>query len=685
MMSFTKIFAASKATFFAGQAGATWTATRALQGLVACTVFVFSSLAHAQVENPLRSLRGVPVPGPSDAELGQIVKDKAAAIQLGKALFWDPRVGSDNKTACATCHFAAGADNRAKNQVGPGLLGRFPNLAPNNPDRTFQVGGGPNYFLSEKEFPLTKFDPVGSNDPAVRIDVNDVISSQGVFNAAFKDITVGNKGAAADNCTVEGDPDGFNIHGVNTRRVEPRNSPSVINAVFNFRNFWDGRGNNVFNGSDPFGLRNSSPLVWKLESGVLRKVAMALPSSSLASQASGPPLSGTEMSCRDRTFAKLGQKLLGQKILDGQNIDATDSVLGKFAATRPLYRALVSQAFRSEFWQATSTVRFTRQDAQQVRSMDLRNPVTFGRATDTTVSQMESNFALFFSLAIQLYEATLVSDDSPFDRYAAGNTAVLNAQQVNGMMLFQGKGRCVNCHGGAETTNASFRYVINQRLERMAMPDGSMKTYDAGFYNIGVRPNADDLGVGGTDPFVVSGSEGRPLSESMAFALDGGAAAFLGNGFDANKYQRPTPAEVNVNGAFKTPGLRNVELTGPYFHNGGKATLMQDVELYNRGGDFAAENRDNLAPDIRPLGLTDAEKEDLVAFLVAMTDERVRYRRAPFDHPSLCFPNGHPGSTTDVTNNGGNATDNNPMQCLDAVGAAGGKTPLQLFSNALTK
>ena len=50
----------------------------------------------------------------------------------------------------------------------------------------------------------------------------------------------------------------FNVTGYSVRQVEPRNTPTVINAVYNFRNFWDGRANNVFNGLDPFGMRRFS-------------------------------------------------------------------------------------------------------------------------------------------------------------------------------------------------------------------------------------------------------------------------------------------------------------------------------------------------------------------------------------------------------------------------------------------
>ena len=90
-----------------------------------------------------------------------------------------------------------------------------------------------------------------------------------------------------------------------------------------------------------------------------------------------------------------------------------------------------------------------------------------------------------------------------------------------------------------------------------------------------------------------------------------------------------------IAGSFKTPSLRNVELTGPYLHNGGKATLRQVVEMYDEGGDFRDPGANaNRSPAIMPLHLTPQQIEDLVSFLVALTDERVRWKQAPFDHRS---------------------------------------------------
>jgi cytochrome c peroxidase len=78
----------------------------------------------------------------------------------------------------------------------------------------------------------------------------------------------------------------------------------------------------------------------------------------------------------------------------------------------------------------------------------------------------------------------------------------------------------------------------------------------------------------------------------------------------------PLPA---LQGAFKTPSLRMVELTAPYMHNGVFATLEEVIEFYDRGGDI----NKNLAPEMKPLKLSALEKKDLKAFLLALTGPQV--------------------------------------------------------------
>jgi cytochrome c peroxidase len=162
-------------------------------------------------------LRAVPVPGPSN--LNGFVKDPAMARALGKALFWDMQVGSDGMQSCASCHFRAGADPRSKNQVSPGL--KHMPVA----DLAFSAALGPNSQLEAADFPLTRLANPGFRGALDSItDSNDAVSSQGIHHPGNKD-----------------DPQGFLVGSANTRRVEPRNSPSTINAVFNHRQFWDGR------------------------------------------------------------------------------------------------------------------------------------------------------------------------------------------------------------------------------------------------------------------------------------------------------------------------------------------------------------------------------------------------------------------------------------------------------------
>ena len=144
---------------------------------------------------------------------------------------------------------------------------------------------------------------------------------------------------------------------------------------------------------------------------------------------------------------------------------------------------------------------------------------------------------LFWGLAIQAYEATLIANDSRVDQFLDGDTEALTLQEHLGRQVFEGKGRCINCHGGAETTNASVANVIKAQelLERMVMGNGGIAVYDNGFYNTALRQRIT-----------------RSLRRCLA---------------------NPQPLQPNereaVDGAFKTPGLRNIELIAPYFHNGG--------------------------------------------------------------------------------------------------------------------
>ena len=157
--------------------------------------------------------------------------------------------------------------------------------------------------------------------------------------------------------------------------------------------------------------------------------------------------------------------------------------------------------------------------------------------------------------AIASYERTVVSGNSPFDRYQAGDKDAMSASQVRGWALFQGKANCQTCH-------VSFNFT------------------DEGYHNLGV----------GWDP-------------AKKELKDVGRFEVTKNPMDK--------------GAFKTPTLRNIVETAPYMHDGSEATLRQVIELYDRGGNA----NPNLSPKMKPLNLTPAEKDDLLAFLTALTGE----------------------------------------------------------------
>jgi len=605
-------------------------------------------------------LRAIPIPGPSEQALAEYVKDKGAAIALGKALFWDMQVGTDGRTACASCHFRAGADPRSKNQLSPGH-----NRVPQR-DLTFQLGG-PNYQLTGSDFPLTRLaipSQRGALDPTT--DRNDIVSSQGV---AF---------------LGEGpDPLGFQVAGLKTRRVEPRNTPSVINAVFNHRQFWDGRAENIFNGVNHLGARDPQARVMASSSGTLVEVQVALPNSSLASQAVAPIVSELEMAAPGRTARdvareltkrnlRIGQRVHGSQPLHQQLVDPSDSVLGRFSRypakglRAKSYDEMIQTAFQDKYWRSTQFIKVAGDGTVSIVDRADPNPAT------QHYSLLEYNFALFLGIAIQLYETTLISDDTPWDRFRRNSTSDLNPWTntdpahisrfaLFGAHLFNDRTRgpnnlrCSNCHEGPELTDASVRRIGLAANGPVRNRDGNV--IDKGFNNIGVRPTADDLGAGANDLFGPLSHSKRLFPEGMPMSFDGAAVT---KGF-------------GIEGAFKVPSLRNVALTAPYFHNGETHSLREAVMLYSRGGNVAPLTQLDGTP-IEPLGIahmTSDEVDAVVAWLESLTDERVRIASAPFDHPQLFVPNGHPGDQSSVRPGAlGFAQDN--MIEIPMTGAAGG-------------
>jgi cytochrome c peroxidase len=604
-------------------------------------------------------LRAVDVPGPSN--LNEFIRDPIMAIALGKALFWDMQVGSDGIQACASCHFRAGADPRSKNQIHPGITG--------------SVFPGPNFQLEASDFPLTRLaDPDfrGALDPGA--DSSDVVSSQGIHHPGD-----------------ELDPDGFFIGWMNTRRVEPRNTPSVINAVFNHRQFWDGRAENVFNGVNHVGDRDPDAKVYcAVNPQTLAEVRVELLDSSLASQAVAPILSDTEMATPGRTRLDVGRELVrlnierGKRVtrlrpLDKQQVSQSDSSLGamsrwpKNGLVFSRYDEMIKVAFHEAWWNSPKLIRVNSDGTTTV--VNRKKGAKDDDLATNDYALIQYNFSLFFGLSVQMYESTLVSDDSPWDRFRRSHPdptdpalnpwtnedpdhisrlALFGAHLFNDRTRGPTNIRCSNCHEQAELTDASVRRILSAGTIRVR--DGNL--IDRGFNNIGVRPTFNDLGVGASDKFGALSFTRTQFPGSPPPSFGGGAVT---KGF-------------GVDGAFKIPSLRNVALTAPYFHNGDALTLHAAVEFYSRGGNvFPVRALDGTI--IEPLGvplLTSDEVEAIVAFLESLTDERVLYRSAPFDHPQIFVPNGHPGSFNATTDANGDGLADDIMVEIPAVGAEGG-------------
>mgnify|MGYP006269184493 CR=1 FL=1 len=670
---------------------------------------------------PPESLRGIKVPkspGLSNGTRPIIVSDHYARI-LGKALFWDTTLGSDGM-ACASCHYHAGADERITNQMNPGQ--RHVDSATGETFQSTASGstGGINYTLKASDFPTYQLSNPADRTSPVKFRSDDVIGSSGTNLGLFQSVPL--LGATNDNCSNLDDSI-FHLNGKNTRRTTDRNAPSVINAAFNYRNFWDGRANNTFNGETPWGYRDPKAGAWVTGSGgIASKRNLGLINASLASQAVGPPGNDAEMSCQQRGMADIGVKLLPRRALENQTVSPEDSALGHFAVKQGkglnlTYEALIRKAFSKRYWQG------------QANFGSQKNGVPY--------RMMEANFAMFFGLAIMEYEKTLISNQSPYDTPVGPGKVPngLNSQQQRGLQVFL-NAHCQNCHNGPTFSAAADPYLKQGQdggpiLVTRSSVDGSVGfdaqnvLRDVGFANTSVTPTDWDIGAGGVDPW------GNPLAYAgeYAQALSQGRVALVdpvqifacdfdvpfsfdwpaGQLQDPNqKYppakcrgyreqglvptanawntERALPnngkAALGTMGTFKIPTLRNVELTGPYMHNGSMKSLEEVVEFYDRGGNLT--NANHFETFVFPQGFSAQDKADLVAFLKSLTDERVRWERAPFDHPEISIPTGAIPEVPSTLRTNVNADRYETVPAIGKNGRSILEGPLQAFENALT-
>ena len=188
--------------------------------------------------------------------------------------------------------------------------------------------------------------------------------------------------------------------------------------------------------------------------------------------------------------------------------------------------------------------------------------------------------------AIAAFERTQFTGDAPFDKFIYGDEKALSDSAKRGWALFNGKGRCNACHAFS-TANPLFS--------------------DQKFHNIGIAAHKTDFIERARKAAAIVRAGDMKQVDELAIQTD----------FSELGLFLVTKSLGDI-GAFKTPTLRNIAATGPYMHDGSMATLWDVMDHYNKGG----VPNPNLDGGMQRLGLSEAQIDDVVAFMQSLTSER---------------------------------------------------------------
>ncbi|MFP2931751.1 cytochrome-c peroxidase [Pyxidicoccus sp. 3LG] len=308
---------------------------------------------------------------------------------------------------------------------------------------------------------------------------------------------------------------------------------------------------------------------------------------------------------------------LGQKLFNDKRLSVDDSVSCAtchdenfgFADGKPVSEGVKGQKVTrnsptvlnamfnaSQFWDGRAG---TLEDQAKLpilnpREMGMPNPETVV-AKVKAIPEYAAEFRKVFNrdvtyddlaAAIGAFERTLYSGNAKFDRFIQGDAKALNDSERRGWALFNGKGRCNTCHAGN---------VVSPLFS------------DQKFHNIGIAAHKQDFVKLAREGLkVVRTGDEKQIDELALETRFSELGRFL-----------VTKQENDV-GAFKTPTLRNIGITGPYMHDGSLTTLWDVMDHYNKGG----VANPYLDGGMQRLGLTEPEIDDLVAFMFTLTDER---------------------------------------------------------------
>ena len=235
--------------------------------------------------------------------------------------------------------------------------------------------------------------------------------------------------------------------------------------------------------------------------------------------------------------------------------------------------------------------------------------------------------------AIAAYEYTLQSKDSPFDQWAAGGfqPGALGPSAERGARLFVGKAACAECHTGPLFMDDTFHQIGIPQIGTYVpttdeCPQGAWcdcvsddRFAPTNCLPIGARDGLRKLQA---SKFRRDGvwSDDAACQAKNAYHTDANYAAQHPDECDGRVKYYSMPLTDDLRGAWRTPGLRDVALTAPYMHTGMYASLRDVVVHYNKGGVVdGGEKIGTLDPKLKPLNLTDAEIDDLVAFLESLS------------------------------------------------------------------
>jgi cytochrome c peroxidase len=261
---------------------------------------------------------------------------------------------------------------------------------------------------------------------------------------------------------------------------------------------------------------------------------------------------------------------------------------------------------KTQFWDGRAAT------LEQQAALPIANPVEMGQRTlDSAVARIAAireyrgRFRHVFGRqlngvdllrAIASYERSQLSFDSPFDHFMAGDSNAINASAKRGWVLFNTRGRCNKCHALTDTTSRPTTFT------------------DDTFHNIGI-------GIARHNVVALARRAEQQVSRGDTLGID--RAAILTPMSALGRYLI-TRNDSDI-ASFKTPDLRNVLVTGPYFHDGSAATLWDVIDHYNKG---AGLQNPYLDPDIQPLALHEKNIDDLVALMASLTSASYREQAA---------------------------------------------------------